>query len=248
MTDVVQLALKFMLCTLARGVEVREMRWAEVNLKDKVWIIPSENAKNRREHLVPLNRHALAILSEVWEITGHSDYVFGYNPAMNSDSLKKYHELKPMGVTALSHAMRDNFHLFGIEKKFTPHNLRRTGATRLTSSGYSKEWVKKLLNHADQDVTDIYDVYDYFEEKRAGTELIGYLLDRILSNEEPIQVPSVKTLRREVLTKGLVYKFMSDEYYEKETNANIPMGFQATFSSPVSYMLSYAHDELKKSA
>ena len=209
MTPVVRLGLKFMLCTLARGVEVRKMKWRDINFEDKTWFIPSENAKNGRAILIPLNKYALGILIEIEKTTGHSHLVFGHHFSMNSTVLDKSKDLSIMGNTAFSHAMRDNFDLLNIENKFTPHDLRKTGATCLTSVGYPREWVSKLLNHSPSNVTAMaYDAFDYFEEKKAGTEALSYILDKILSSKSIEFVPSLHSIRKEFFAKKLIYRFL----------------------------------------
>lgn len=247
MTPVVRLGLKFMLCTMARGIEVRKMKWSDVNFKDKTWFIPSENAKNGREILLPLNTYALEVLKEVRDLTGHSALVFGHHVTMNYGQLKKDYELSIMGTTAFSHAVRDNFDLFCVGEKFTPHDLRRTMATCLTSVSYPKEWVSKLLNHTPKDITGmVYDVFDYFEEKRAGMESIKYILDRILSAKSIDLVPSLRAIRKEFLSQKLIYQFLDEAYYDPQKIVDTQQEFQASLSSPVLYKLSYAHDGSKK--
>ena len=150
-----------------------------------------------------------------------------------------------MGSTAFSHALRDNFELLSIKEKFTPHDLRRTAATCLTSVGYSKEWVSKLLNHTPKDITSmVYDVFDYFEEKRAGMESIKYILDRILSAKDVELVPSLRAIRKEFLSQKLIYQFLDEKHFEPCKTADNFQGLQAKFSSPVTYKLSYDHDGL----
>ncbi len=250
MKPVVRLGLKFMFCTLARGVEVRKMKWSDINFGDKTWFIPSENAKNNKAMLLPLNSYALTILKEIYQYTGHSDFVFGWNRSLNSgQQLLDKQEMIPMGVTAFSHALRDNFELLHIERKFTPHDLRRSSATCLTSVGYPREWVSKLLNHTPNNVTSmVYDVFDYFEEKRAGMESIRYILDRILSAKSVDLVPSLRAIRKEFLSQKLIYQFLDEAYFEPQKSVDNSQGFQSSFVNPVSYTLSYDHDELKNEA
>lgn len=56
-------ALEFAILTAARSGEVRGMRWGEVDLAGKVWIVPAQRMKAAREHRVPLSARALEILS-----------------------------------------------------------------------------------------------------------------------------------------------------------------------------------------
>ena len=245
MTPVVTLGLKFMLCTLARGIEVRKMKWANINFEDKTWFIPPEDAKNGREILLPLNKYAIKILEDVKEITGHSELVFGHHPTMNYGVLIKKYDLSVMGSTAFSHALRDNFELLNIKEKFTPHDLRRSAATCLTSVSYPKEWVSKLLNHTPKDITSmVYDVFDYFEEKKAGMKSIEYILDRILSSKNADLVPSLRVIRKEFLSQKLIYKFLDETNFEDQKPLNSSQGLQATFSNPVTYKLSVCRNGL----
>jgi hypothetical protein len=151
-----------------------------------------------------------------------------------------------MGVTAFSHALRDNFDLLCVEKKFTPHDLRRSSATCLTSVGYPREWVGKLLNHTPNNVTSmVYDVFDYFEEKRAGMEAIRYILDRILLAKSVDLVPSLRAIRKEFLSQKLIYQFLDENYYNPQKTVGNRQEIQASLSNPALYKLSFSHDGLK---
>jgi len=59
------LALRFLILTTARSQEVRLATWSQVDLKERIWTVPAENMKAKREHRVPLSPEALAILTEV---------------------------------------------------------------------------------------------------------------------------------------------------------------------------------------
>ena len=56
------LALEFAILTAARSGEVIGARWTEIDPDAKVWTIPAERMKAAREHRVPLNERAVAIL------------------------------------------------------------------------------------------------------------------------------------------------------------------------------------------
>lgn len=55
-------ALRLLILTAARSGEVREMRWAEVDVARAVWTVPAERMKARRTHRVPLSPEALEVL------------------------------------------------------------------------------------------------------------------------------------------------------------------------------------------
>jgi integrase len=56
--------------------------------------------------------------------------------------------------------------------RFTPHDLRRTGATIAQAARLPVDFVKALLNHNDKGVTGIYARWHMFEEKREAVMAI----------------------------------------------------------------------------
>jgi integrase len=59
------LALEFLILTAGRLGEVTGARWSEINLADRVWIVPGERMKSGREHRVPLSDGAMAIIEKM---------------------------------------------------------------------------------------------------------------------------------------------------------------------------------------
>lgn len=55
-------ALEFAIMTAARSNEIRGARWDEIDLAEKVWVIPAERMKAKREHRVPLSDAAVTLL------------------------------------------------------------------------------------------------------------------------------------------------------------------------------------------
>jgi integrase len=65
----------------------------------------------------------------------------------------------------------------------SPHDLRRTFATRLSSLGIPKEDRDALLNHIRADVgSKHYDLYERAKEKRAALNMWAQALGVIVSN------------------------------------------------------------------
>ena len=88
-----------------------------------------------------------------------------------------------MGVAAASQAIRDNLTTFGIAP-FTPHDLRRTAASHMTGIGISRLTVSKILNHAEQGITAVYDRHSYDAEKRQALDTWARKL-ALLEDAEP---------------------------------------------------------------
>jgi integrase len=72
-------------------------------------------------------------------------------------------------------------------ERFTPHDLRRTVATRMRELGISRGDVKMVLNHVETDVTARYDRYDGLAEKRRALDIWARRLEQIISGEEPAE-------------------------------------------------------------
>lgn len=66
-------------------------------------------------------------------------------------------------------------------EKFTPHDLRRTGATRLADLGVAPYVIEKILNHAMEGVLAVYNKAEYLEERRAALEMWGTKVEQLTS-------------------------------------------------------------------
>ena len=67
---VVKSALRLAPMLFVRPGELRQARWAEIDLDAGEWNIPADRMKMRLPHMVPLSRQAVAILRELHPITG----------------------------------------------------------------------------------------------------------------------------------------------------------------------------------
>lgn len=181
MSHQVRLALKLILVTAQRGGEVAQARLDAFDIKRRCWTIPPDIAKNEREHQVPLTDLAIELIGELRTLAKGRAHLL---PSVHS-------QLKPdehISERALSRALKNNHtgseqnpKLFGLEL-FTPHDLRRTASTMMTSLGIPRLHVSKVINHtSDEDdeapqVTATYDRHPYWQEKqRALAALEGEL-------------------------------------------------------------------------
>ena len=135
--------------TAQREAEVRTMHWTDVDLVAGWWTIPAARTKNGRAHRVPLSPAAVAVLRALPR--GPSAWVFasGRTRGCRGRPYKAMHRLRRAS---------------GIVD-FTPHDLRRTAASHMTSLGVPRLVVSKLLNHVERGVTAVYDRYGYDREK-----------------------------------------------------------------------------------
>ncbi len=67
--------------------------------------------------------------------------------------------------------------------KFTPHDLRRTAATKMRQLKISREVVSKILNHTPQDVTSLhYDHYELLAERSEALQTWGNYIDTLVKS------------------------------------------------------------------
>jgi integrase len=162
------LALKFQLVTAQRKGEIVKSEWVEFDFSEGWWTIPSERSKNGLPHRVPLSPQAIELLDRIKIVAGDSKWLF---PSTRT----KKHVL----TTSVDHAIKKRHTKMGLSH-FTPHDLRRTAATNMTSRGIPRLVVSKILNHVETGVTAVYDRHSYDGEKRQALELWGQRLDEII--------------------------------------------------------------------
>jgi integrase len=114
--------LEFAILTAARTGEVIGCPWGELDLREKVWIIPAARMKAGKEHRVPLSERAIEILEELAKVsdTKTTAYVFPGN--------KRDRPLSNMALLML---------------------LRRMGRGDLTAHGFRstfRDWAAELTN------------------------------------------------------------------------------------------------------
>jgi integrase len=169
----IRLAMKLQLATAQRKGEVIGAEWSEFDLHGRVWTIPAAKAKNGMPHRVPLSPLALDLLDQiaVWQAVKHNSQRWLFpSPKIAG---------KPITGPAIDHAMRDNRAKLGTGDA-TPHDLRRTAASHMTSIGISRLVASKILNHAEPGITAVYDRHSYDAEKRAALAAWGARLEEII--------------------------------------------------------------------
>jgi integrase len=62
--SVPRLATEFLILTAARSGEVRGAKWSEIDLEAGLWTVPACRMKVGKEHVVPLSKAALAVLTK----------------------------------------------------------------------------------------------------------------------------------------------------------------------------------------
>jgi integrase len=102
-------ALEFCILTACRSGEVLGAQWSEFDFENKLWTIPAERTKQRREHLVPLSDRAMEILTLQKQYRNGSDFVFtGYNRTQLAEKAMVW-VLRYMNLDVTVHGFRSSF-------------------------------------------------------------------------------------------------------------------------------------------
>ena len=68
--------IKLLMLTGQRLAEVGEMRWDEIDLKNKLWTLPPERVKNGQRHEVPLSDMVIEIIGAMPRVETSRNFVF----------------------------------------------------------------------------------------------------------------------------------------------------------------------------
>jgi integrase len=132
-------ALQLSPLVFVRPGELRAAEWSEIDLEKTEWNIPARRMKMRQPLLVPLATQAIAILHEVYALTGRERYVF---PGARSNA-------RPMSENTILAALRR----MGFGKdEMTGHGFRAMARTVLDEVlGVRPDFIEHQLGHAVRD-------------------------------------------------------------------------------------------------
>lgn len=126
---------------LLRFLLLTSLRISEAQLGHRdgdFWIVPAEYSKNNKPHWVYLTDLAKAQLP------------FPSRRVTN---------------TAVQSWLRYNLNRLGVTPRYTPHDLRRTAATRMADCGVEPFIVERVLNHTLEGVMAVYNKAEYKKER-----------------------------------------------------------------------------------
>ena len=145
--------IEWQLLTLVRPSEASSARWVEIDLNTKLWTIPAERMKAKREHIVPLSPQALEILEMMKPISMHREHVF---PSRNDPK-------QPMNSQTANAALKR----IGYGGKLVAHGLRAIASTALNEQGFNADVIEAALAHSDKnEVRRAYNRSTYLESRK----------------------------------------------------------------------------------
>lgn len=158
--------IEWQLLTLVRPSEASGARWAEIDLNTKLWTIPAERMKAKREHIIPLSLPALDILDMMRPISAHREHIFPSrnNPKMSMNSQTANAALKRIGYGG----------------KLVAHGLRSIASTALNEHGFNADVIEAALAHCDKnEVRRAYNRSTYLSQR---TDLMDWWATYVKKN------------------------------------------------------------------
>ena len=162
-----RIGLRLLAMLAQRPGEIRNAEWVEFDFPNKIWAIPAEKMKMRRDHLVPLPNQAIALLDELRRMNGNGEYLF--------PSLRTWK--RPMSENTLNAALR-RMGYSGDE--MTAHGFRASFSTLANESGlWHADAIERALAHVEKnEVRRAYARGEHWEERvRLSDWWAGYLDD-----------------------------------------------------------------------
>jgi integrase len=170
--------IRVLMLTGQRANEIAGLRWSEIDFDRGVILLPAERTKNGRAHQLPMAGTVREIL-EAQPKTEGRDLVFGYGAGPFSGWSQS--------KAALDAAIGDK-----IAVRWTPHDLRRTWATRMADLGVQPHVIEAALNHVSGHRAGVAGIYNrslYAAEKAKAFDLWADHIAAVLDGRKSKVVP-----------------------------------------------------------
>lgn len=158
---------RLLLLTGCRCAEIGGMRWTELDLPNRMLHLPGSRTKNKKAHDVWLSDLPMDILTKRPRM-GDEGFVFSTD---GSGPLVSFNH----GKTRLQTIMG---HIPGTEElvTWTPHDLRRTAASKMAQLNVQPHIIEKVINHQPasiRGVAAVYNRHQYLNERREALDKLG---------------------------------------------------------------------------
>jgi len=180
-------AIWVMLSTCCRVGEISRAEWKDIDFDNMTWRIPPDNSKNGKAHIIYLAPFSIRQFEILKGLANESPWVLPGTLTAQHVCVKSLSkqigdrqrgDKKPMKNRSLN---TNALELQG--GRWTPHDLRRTGATMMGMLGVRPDVIEKCLNHAEQNkMIRIYQRQKLEAEQAEAWRLLSDRLDLLLSD------------------------------------------------------------------
>jgi len=157
--------IKALALTGARNGEIRQMEKKDIDLDNKLWILPAIKHKSGFAVKRPLNDEVIDIIEWQLKTFGDlSDYVFPNGAYKNP--------ITPQTINKTCRAIIKKLKM----EPWTVHDFRRSLSTTLVDSGVELYVTEKMLGHSLGGILSVYNKSEYIPEQRKAYDIWGKLI------------------------------------------------------------------------
>lgn len=173
----VRTALQLQPLIFARPANLAMAEWSEFDLDGAEWRIAAGKMKMKDAHIVPLSTQAMALLRDIYPLTGSKRYVFASNQGTN----KTGH----ISRESIGQAIRR----MGYLGQHTAHGFRTTASTLLHEQGFNSDMIERQLSHAERNlVKAAYNRAQHLPERRLMMQWWSDYLDSLKHGAQIIPI------------------------------------------------------------
>lgn len=180
-----------MLSTCCRVGEISRAQWVDVDFDTGTWRIPPDNSKNGKEHIVFLSDFSKQHFAKLKALATDEGQV--QSPWVLPATRRKGHvclksltkqigDRQRKGKAPMKNRAKLTTALVLPRGKWTPHDLRRSGATIMGRLGIRPDVIEKCLNHVEQNaLVRIYQRQLLEAEQADAWRLLGERLEILIN-------------------------------------------------------------------
>jgi integrase len=199
LAETTRYALLIQLSTLTRVGEVVSAKWEHVDFERRLWLLP--HTKNGKSHQVWLNDFALRHFELLKEITGATPWCFPSSrydvtkpetsASLDQKTVTKQVADRQCAGNPLAGRTKLIDALMLSGGQWRPHDLRRTGASKMAELGVLSDVIDRCLNHTEENkMKRIYQRATYEGPMRDAWRLWGERLDLLC--DKPMNVLTLR--------------------------------------------------------
>jgi integrase len=169
--------VQFILLTATRRNEAAKMSRGE--LSGRNWLIPGARNKSKADFLIPLSADAKALLDKLPRIGEGT----ATSPVFTTDGkrgLGGFSKFKTAFDKRVVTKLKERSPKASAPERWTLHDLRRTARTLMARAGVAPDHAERALGHVLPGIRGVYDVHEYYEEKRRAFESLAKELRHIV--------------------------------------------------------------------
>lgn len=190
LTTKIQIAIWLMVSTCTRIGELIQTKWEDIDLETGIWVIPKEITKSGKQHTVFLSDFAQQKFENLQRLSTSETWCFpdkhNTTHLCIKSPTKQIHDrqLAVLGRKPLKNRSTRLDALLLQKGEWTPHDLRRTGATMMQALNIDPVVIERVLNHVEPNkLRRTYQTFDYSETKREAWHKLGQRLSELTQQQ-----------------------------------------------------------------